>query len=172
MARQALFAPSDPIIGKNKERYIQAIRESLDNGSFFSGVRAELMDLLLEPGFLTWPQGSSAKAVFIRTVRLHPDRYAAGVFRTIVLFAGVKARVNENRIFRDLQWSVPKDLGAFDFLEADAQAARILKEDPRNAAALAFRAENEKLRAETAGKMPSGGRAFHNVCRPVQQIAA
>jgi hypothetical protein len=29
-----------------------------------------------------------------------------------------------------------------DFLEADAQAARILKEDPRNAAALAFRAEN------------------------------
>ena len=26
----------------------------------------------------------------------------------------------ENRIFRDLQWSVPKDLGSYDFLEADA----------------------------------------------------
>jgi 8-oxo-dGTP diphosphatase len=26
----------------------------------------------------------------------------------------------ENRIFRDLQWSLPKDLGSYDFLEADA----------------------------------------------------
>jgi len=42
-----------------------------------------------------------------------------------------------------------------DFAEADAQAARILKEDPKNAAALAFRTENDKLRGETVGKMPS-----------------
>lgn len=26
----------------------------------------------------------------------------------------------ENRIFRDLQWSAPKDLASYDFLEADA----------------------------------------------------
>src|SRR5439155_10169737 len=42
-----------------------------------------------------------------------------------------------------------------DFAEADAQAARILKEDPRNAAALAFRAQNEKLRVASEGRMPS-----------------
>src|SRR5437763_1758023 len=42
-----------------------------------------------------------------------------------------------------------------DFAEADAQAARILKEDPRNAAALAFRADNDKLRVESQGRMPS-----------------
>jgi 8-oxo-dGTP diphosphatase len=26
----------------------------------------------------------------------------------------------ENRIFRDMQWSAPKDLASYDFLEADA----------------------------------------------------
>ena len=32
----------------------------------------------------------------------------------------------ENRIFRDLQWSVPRDLGAYDFLEADASLVKDL----------------------------------------------
>jgi 8-oxo-dGTP diphosphatase len=32
----------------------------------------------------------------------------------------------ENRIFRDLQWSVPKDLGSYDFLEADASLVKDL----------------------------------------------
>jgi 8-oxo-dGTP diphosphatase len=32
----------------------------------------------------------------------------------------------ENRIFRDLQWSAPKDLTSYDFLEADASLVRDL----------------------------------------------
>jgi len=32
----------------------------------------------------------------------------------------------ENRIFRDLQWSAPKDLASYDFLEADASLVRDL----------------------------------------------
>jgi 8-oxo-dGTP diphosphatase len=32
----------------------------------------------------------------------------------------------ENRIFRDLQWSSPKDLGSYDFLEADASLVKDL----------------------------------------------
>ena len=32
----------------------------------------------------------------------------------------------ENRIFRDLQWSVPNDLGSYDFLEADASLVKDL----------------------------------------------
>jgi 8-oxo-dGTP diphosphatase len=32
----------------------------------------------------------------------------------------------ENRIFRDLQWVAPKDLAAYDFLEADASLVRDL----------------------------------------------
>jgi len=32
----------------------------------------------------------------------------------------------ENRIFHDLQWSVPKDLAAYDFLEADASLVKDL----------------------------------------------
>lgn len=32
----------------------------------------------------------------------------------------------ENRIFRDLQWSAPKDLPTYDFLEADASLVKDL----------------------------------------------
>jgi 8-oxo-dGTP diphosphatase len=32
----------------------------------------------------------------------------------------------ENRIFRDVQWSAPKDLPSYDFLEADAPLVRDL----------------------------------------------
>ncbi len=32
----------------------------------------------------------------------------------------------ENRIFRDVQWSAPKDLPGYDFLEADASLVRDL----------------------------------------------
>jgi 8-oxo-dGTP diphosphatase len=32
----------------------------------------------------------------------------------------------ENRIFRDLQWALPKDLGSYDFLEADASLVKDL----------------------------------------------
>ena len=32
----------------------------------------------------------------------------------------------ENRIFRDVQWSAPKDLAAYDFLEADASLVKDL----------------------------------------------
>ena len=32
----------------------------------------------------------------------------------------------ENRIFRDLQWSAPKDLSSYDFLEADASLVKDL----------------------------------------------
>jgi 8-oxo-dGTP diphosphatase len=32
----------------------------------------------------------------------------------------------ENRIFRDLQWSAAKDLGTYDFLEADASLVKDL----------------------------------------------
>ena len=32
----------------------------------------------------------------------------------------------ENRIFRDLQWSAPRDLASYDFLEADASLVKDL----------------------------------------------
>jgi len=32
----------------------------------------------------------------------------------------------ENRIFRDVQWSAPEDLGSYDFLEADASVVKDL----------------------------------------------
>ena len=42
----------------------------------------------------------------------------------------------------------------FDFVEADAQLARILKEAPKNEAALAARRANDQIRLENEGKMP------------------
>lgn len=32
----------------------------------------------------------------------------------------------ENRIFRDVQWAAPRDLGSYDFLEADASLVKDL----------------------------------------------
>ena len=49
--RQALLAPSDPVVGENKAAYISAVRESVSDGNFFSGIRNDLFDPLLERVF-------------------------------------------------------------------------------------------------------------------------
>src|ERR1700748_1678023 len=46
--RQALLAPSDPVIGEHKVAYVNAVRESISSGNFFSGVRNDFFDPLLD----------------------------------------------------------------------------------------------------------------------------
>jgi 8-oxo-dGTP diphosphatase len=54
-------------------------------------------------------------------------RYPNGVMVELRFFI-VREFVGEieNRIFRDLQWSAPKDLASYDFLEADASLVKDL----------------------------------------------
>jgi hypothetical protein len=100
--RQALIAPSDPVIGQNKALYIDAIRQSSSQGNFFSGIRNDFFDSLLEVIFGPRPMGvGDTKRIFVSSILHYPARYLAGVTRTAVLFLGAKATVNENRIFRD-----------------------------------------------------------------------
>ena len=110
--RQALLAPSDPVIGENKAAYIDAVRESVTEGNFFSGVRNDLFDPLLDRLFRDRPMGTGdTKRVFISGIRHYPSRYLSGVARTTLLFIGAKATINENRIFR-AQILSPAWLGA------------------------------------------------------------
>jgi hypothetical protein len=99
--RQALLAPSDPVIGENKVAYVSAVRDSSSQGNFFSGVRNDLFDPLLDGIFRPRPMGvGDTKRIFVSGIFHYPSRYLAGVTRTAVLFLGAKATVNENRIFR------------------------------------------------------------------------
>jgi hypothetical protein len=99
--RQALLAPSDPIVGENKAAYISAVRESVSEGNFFSGIRNDLFDPLLDRLFRDRPMGTGdTKRVFISGALHYPSRYLSGVARTALLLIGAKATVNENRIFR------------------------------------------------------------------------
>src|SRR5205085_6383089 len=99
--RQALFAPTDPVVGENKPAYINAVRESASTGNFISGVRNDLFDPLLDQLFRDRPMGTGdTRRVFVSAVLHYPSRYFAGVARTALLFMGAKATVNENRIFR------------------------------------------------------------------------
>lgn len=99
--RQALLAPSDPVIGPNKEAYINAIRESSSQGNFFSGIRNDFFDPLLIAVFGARPMGiGDTRRIFMSGILHYPGRYLAGVTRTAILFWGAKATVNENQIFR------------------------------------------------------------------------
>jgi hypothetical protein len=100
IVRQALLAPDDPIVGANKEMYVTAVRESRFNGNFFSGTRNDLFAPLMDQLFRSQPPGQT-KHIFLHGIRSHPKRYVAGVLRTLALFSGAKAKVNENRIFRE-----------------------------------------------------------------------
>ncbi|PYI94263.1 MAG: hypothetical protein DME97_02030 [Verrucomicrobia bacterium] len=99
--RQALLAPSDPVVGENKAAYISAVRESVSEGNFFSGIRNDLFDPLFDRLFRDRPMGTGdTKRVFMSGILHYPSRYLGGVARTALLFIGAKATVNENRIFR------------------------------------------------------------------------
>jgi hypothetical protein len=97
--RQALLPIEDPSLGESKHLYKEAIRKSLSAGNFYSGIRYDLLDQVLN----SLPSGTNdAQKLFFRTILKHPHRYFAAVCRTIMLFggAGAGALVSENRIFR------------------------------------------------------------------------
>jgi hypothetical protein len=100
IVRQALLAPDDPIVGRGKDMYVNAIGESLFRGNFFSGVRNDLFDPVLDQLFRSQPPRRTSH-IFLHGIVSHPKRYVEGVARTLALFGGARAKVNENRIFRE-----------------------------------------------------------------------
>ena len=110
IVKQALPAPEDPWIGEDAEFYRSAIKESQIRGTFYSGMRADLANELLNK-LVSRPQTQRASMLFLRLVKEHPSRYLGGVTRTVMSFAGVRGLQDENRIWRDQMLS-PTFLGS------------------------------------------------------------
>lgn len=110
IVKQALPAPEDYWIGEDAEFYRFAIKESRTRGTFYSGMRADLADELLNK-LVSRPQTQSASRLFLRLVKEYPGRYLGGVTRTFMSFAGAKGLQDENRIWRDQMLS-PTFLGS------------------------------------------------------------
>ncbi|PWU11280.1 MAG: hypothetical protein C5B51_02985 [Terriglobia bacterium] len=97
MIRQALLPPDDPYVTPNEQAYALALSQSIVDGRFYSGLREDLLGEISGPIF-SKPMPTSVPSFFWTLVRRHPGRYAAGVGRTLLLFAGVKGLESENHI--------------------------------------------------------------------------
>ena len=110
MIKQALPAPEDPWIGEDAEFYRFAITESRTRGNFYSGMRADLANELVNK-LVSRPQTQSASRLFLRLIKQYPGRYLGGVTRTFMSFAGARGLQDENRLWRDQMLS-PTFLGS------------------------------------------------------------
>jgi 4-amino-4-deoxy-L-arabinose transferase-like glycosyltransferase len=100
MLRQALLPPEHPLVGDQATIYYAGIRESLYHGNFYSGMKWNYMTLVSEKVF-DRPLGRSVPRFFLDLVVHYPGRYASGLGRTLVFFAGVNGVESDNRICRD-----------------------------------------------------------------------
>ena len=98
--RQALLPPEHPIIVDQAPLYYAGIRESLHNGEFYSGLRAEYIAQLRDR-IPTRPFGRSVPAFFLNLAIQYPDRYLSGLGRTLIFFSGIDGSESENRICRE-----------------------------------------------------------------------
>ncbi|MCY3020072.1 MAG: hypothetical protein NTW87_13730 [Planctomycetota bacterium] len=100
IAKQALLAPDDPMLGPMKAHYIEGINSSLRNGRLnLSGVVGGREYAVCT--YLTEHYGDGA-AVFRQVVWKNPYRYLAGVARTVLLFAGFPGLESDNSSYRDM----------------------------------------------------------------------
>ena len=99
MIRQALLPPEDPFVGNNAEFYMQAIRDSIRNGNYYSGMTWDRLTLVSERVFAR-PLPDGTPRFFLYLIRRYPSRYLNGLGRTLLLFAGVKGVESDNRAFR------------------------------------------------------------------------
>ena len=95
MLRQALLPADHPYVGAHAGLYRKAIEDSVYDGKFYSGLRADLLGSVSAKIFST-PIDKPVVTFYWELVRHNPGRYLAGVARTLILFAGVKALQNEN----------------------------------------------------------------------------
>jgi len=100
MIRQAVLPPEDPYVGVNGPLYMQAIRESIRNGNFYSGVTWDRLSAI-SPTVFARPLPGGAPQFFLRTVRRYPGRYLNGFARTMLFFSGLDGVESDNKAFRE-----------------------------------------------------------------------
>lgn len=93
IVRQALLPPDDPLVGDVREAYAAAIAEAWEADGLRSGLRYTRVDQLEES---LYPRLGPAGPALVRLVWRYPGRYAAGVGRTLLLYAGAPAALRTN----------------------------------------------------------------------------
>ena len=104
IVRQALLPPDDPIAAPYRAEYQQAIDQSMAGGNFYSGVAWHSLNTISPKLFSQYPLEQSP-SLFWSLARRYPERYLAGLFRTILFFSGFPGSESDNRIYRDQVFS-------------------------------------------------------------------
>lgn len=94
IVRQALVPPDDPLLGDTRAPYAAAVNEGWRGDWLVSGLRAARIGDLSVP---LYPRLDPPARVFRRLALAQPGRYAAGLGRTLLLFAGFPAAQSTNR---------------------------------------------------------------------------
>lgn len=101
-AKQALVDPADPALGPFAGEYVESIHQSMYDGRLdVSGLANGREYRLVEQLDATY-RGQSAPKTFLKMVWRSPQRYAAGVVRSMLLFSGFPTMGNDNAIFTEL----------------------------------------------------------------------
>jgi len=93
IVRQALLPPDDPRLGDAREVYEGAIAEAWRADGLVSGLRFQRVSELEQP---LYPRLGPAGPALVRLAWRHPARYAAGIGRTLLLYAGAPAAQRTN----------------------------------------------------------------------------
>jgi hypothetical protein len=108
IVRQALLPPDDPLAAPCRAEYQQAITDSMAGGNFYSGVAWHSLNAV-SPKLFSQYSLEQSPALFWSLARRYPERYLAGLFRTILFFSGFPGSESDNRIYRDQVFSTTMD---------------------------------------------------------------
>lgn len=108
IVRQALIPPGAPLLGAATDAYAHAIDEAWQDDGLVSGLRAGRIGELATS---LYPRLDPPGATFGRLAAEHPDRYAAGVGRTLLLFAGFPAAQSTNGSSEQAAFGPALDVG-------------------------------------------------------------
>jgi hypothetical protein len=99
LAKQAVIPPEDPIWANAAAVYKDALDRSMVQGRLpLSGVREELV---YPPLALIHAQAPQAGSIFVRSILRYPRRYAGGLVRASLLFAGAGSPGSDTARFRE-----------------------------------------------------------------------
>jgi len=100
MVRQGLLPVDHPQVGAYKERYRAALAASVYQNNFYSGMREDLVGEVCTRVFANG-LAVSGPQFFWTLVKQNPGRYASGIGRTLMQFAGFPALEKESHYCRD-----------------------------------------------------------------------
>ncbi len=93
IVRQALIPPGDPLLGEAAGDYAAAVEEGWQKSGLIAGIVPARIGELAGP---LYPRLDPPAEMLARLASAHPGRYAAGLGRTMLLFAGYPVAQSTN----------------------------------------------------------------------------